>query len=76
MRKTLGVCLLVLLLTTPAAAGEIPNDKPAPPPSDPATTMQEPIDGLMFQGELATSSESESLTQITLELLAILPSIL
>jgi hypothetical protein len=71
MRKTLGVCLLTLLLTGSAAAGEIQNGSPAPPPpSQPASTVQEPTGGEMQNGA------TDTLTQITLELLAVLPSLL
>jgi hypothetical protein len=72
MRKTLGVCLLALFLTVPAVAGEIPNDNPAPPPpSQPASAVQEPTTG----GEIP-NDVTDTLTQIALELLAVLPSIL
>jgi hypothetical protein len=71
MRKTLGVSLLVLLLTGSAVAGEMPNDTPTPPPSQQTSTVQEPTsDGIM--GNDAT----ESLTQTMLDLLALLPSLL
>jgi hypothetical protein len=72
MRKSLGVCLLVLFLTVPAVAGEIPNWTPAPPPAQPATAAQEPTDGVMLNGEMGTPGLSKSLTQITLELLVAL----
>lgn len=73
MRKTLGVCLLVLFLSGPISAGIIQNDKPAPPPppAQPATT-----DGATLQGEMPTPPAPDSLTQIALELLAALPSLL
>jgi hypothetical protein len=78
MRKTLGVCLLVLFLTSSAVAGEMPNDTPAPPQSQPTGTVQEPtnaaneptLDGIM------PNDAPDSLTQIALELLAALPSLL
>jgi hypothetical protein len=70
MRKTLGVCLFVLLLTGSAFAGEIPNDAPAPPPPQPANVVQEPADGDMPNGA------ADSLTQTVLDLLALLPSLL
>ena len=70
MRKTLGVCLLVLLLTGPVVAGEIPNGSPAPPPSQPATSTEETTaDGIIQNGA------PDSLTQIALELLSFLPSL-
>lgn len=57
MRKTLGVSLLVLLLTVSANAGIMPNLEPAPPP--PAPAAQE-------------TTTADSLTQIALDLLAAL----
>jgi hypothetical protein len=76
MRKPLGICLLVLLLTGSAVAGEMPNLSPAPPPSQPATAVQEPTDGATPNGEIHTPPVSESLTQTMLELLAALSSLL
>jgi hypothetical protein len=71
MRKTLGVCLLVLFLTGSAVAGEMPNDMPAPPQSQPTSAVQEStLDGIM------PNDAPDSLTQIALELLAVLPSLL
>ena len=78
MRKTLGVSLLVLLLTGSASAGIMPNLPPAPPPSqqtnatqEPTNTAQEPTsDGIIPKGA------AESLTQTVLDLLAVLPSLL
>jgi hypothetical protein len=48
MRKTLGVCLLALLLTGSASAGIIPNDAPAPT----AATVEDGTQGT-FQGGVA-----------------------
>ena len=42
MCKSLGAFLLALLLTCSVSAGIMPNDAPAPPPSQPATAVQEP----------------------------------
>jgi hypothetical protein len=64
MRKTLGVSLLVLLLTCSARAGIMPNLEPAPPP--PAPAAQEPTSGEISIGA------ADSLTQIALDLLAAL----
>ena len=69
MRKTLGVCLLVLLLSGSAVAGEMPNLSPAPPPQ-PTNAVQETTDGEM------PNDTAGSLTQIALDLLAVLPSLL
>ena len=65
MRKTLGVCLLVLFLTSSAAAGEMPNDSPAPS-SQLISAAQEPTGGYMPNGV------ADSLTQIALDVLAVL----
>ncbi len=62
MRKTLGVCLLVLLLTGSARAGIMQNDAPAPPPPP-------PTNGIMQNGS------ADSLTQTVLDLLAALPTL-
>ena len=67
MRKTLGVCLLVLLLSGSASAGIMGNDDAAqsePPPS-----------GETLNGEMPTPpGASDSLTQIALTLLvSVLP---
>jgi hypothetical protein len=75
MRKTISVAALLLALTCPAYAGEMQNDKPAPPPQ-PASAIQEPTDGATLNGDISTPGPSESLTQIALELLAVLPSLL
>jgi hypothetical protein len=76
MRKSLGVCLLVLLLTSSTSAGIMPNGSPTPP--QPANTVQEPrdtaqeptLDGIMPNGV------ADRLTQSALDLLALLPSLL
>jgi len=81
MRKTLGICLLVLLLTNSASAGIIPNLPPAPPPSQPATATHEPTGGEIqnsqptFNGEIPNLTP-DSLTQTALDLLAVLSSLL
>jgi hypothetical protein len=76
MRKTLGISLLVLLLTGSASAGEIPNFTPAPPPSQATNAVQEPTGDEMLNGEIGTPGVSDTLTQTVLELLAVLPSLL
>jgi len=65
MRKTLGTCLLVLLLTGSASAGVIPNDTPAPPP--PPSAAQEPT-----ANGIIPNDATVTLTQTALELLAVL----
>jgi hypothetical protein len=65
MRKTISVAALLLALTCPAYAGDIPNDSPAPP--QPTNASQVPT----VNGEMQNDA-AESLTQITLDLLAAL----
>lgn len=74
MRKTLGVCLLVLLLTGPVSAGIMGNDTPAPPPQ-PATAAQGPTGGGTATGETPTGTAG-TLTQIVSDVFAVLPSLL
>lgn len=69
MRGILGLCLLILLLTGPAVAGEMPNDRPAPPPP-PTHAVQENTDGEI------PNDAAGNLTQIALDLLGVLPSLL
>ena len=81
MRKILGISLLVLLLTGSAVAGEIQNESPTPPPSQPATAVQEPTGGEMQNGQPTLNGEipneaPDSLTQTALDLLAVLSSLL
>jgi hypothetical protein len=67
MRKTLGVFLLVLLLTCSVSAGEMGNDSPTPPPS---SAVQEPT----TDGDIPCDV-TDSMTQIALDLLTVLPSL-
>lgn len=77
MRKTLGVCLLTLLLTCSASAGIMQNGSPTPtPPPQPASAMQEPTDDATLNGVMPTPGVSDSLTKAALDLLALLPSLL
>jgi hypothetical protein len=69
MRKTLGVSLLILLLSGSASAGEIPNDRPAPP--QPTSAVQDST----TDGEIPNDA-TDSLTQLALDLFALLPSLL
>lgn len=71
MRKFLGICLLVLLLTSSTVAGEIQNESPAPPSAQPASAVQEPTTA----GEMPNLTP-DSLTQTALDLLAVLSSLL
>ena len=69
MRKTLGVSLLVLLLTCPAFAGIMQNGSPTPPPPQPATAAEETP---AVEDGTQDATAPDALTQITLELLAAL----
>jgi hypothetical protein len=78
MRKTLGVCLLTLFLTCSASAGIMQNGSPTPPPPPPPapeSTVQEPTDEATTDGEIQNDAP-DGLTQIALDLLALLPSLL
>ena len=75
MRKSLGACLLVLCLTAPAFAGEIPNWSPASPPPQSATTVQETAGGGTATGETPAGT-ADILTQIVADVFAVLPSLL
>ena len=82
MGKAIRASALILLLACSAQAGWMGNDSPAPPPpSQPASAVQEPTAG----GEITTSQTAtgaipndttNTLTQIALDLLAALPSLL
>jgi hypothetical protein len=79
MLKTIRVSALILLLACSAQAGYMQTGSPQPPPpSQPVNSVQEPTD--TFQETSANGymqNEAPSgLTQIALEMLAILPSLL
>ncbi len=76
MRKTLGVCLLVLLLTGSAHAGLIPNETPAPPPPQSAGDVQEPTEAVQDSTADTGNDAPDSVTQTALDLLALLSSLL
>ena len=79
MRKTLTTAALVLALSCPAWAGIMhipPAPEPQPTPA-PASAIQKPMNEPTLNGVMHTPpGASESLTQLALELLAVLPSIL
>jgi hypothetical protein len=78
MRKTLGVCLLILLLTGSAVAGEMPNPASAPS-SQPTNATQETTDAAQdptTTDGIMGNDATDSLTQTVLDLLAALPSLL
>jgi hypothetical protein len=79
MVKAIRASALILLLACSAQAGYMQNDAPAPPPPAPATsTVQEPtnaaqdptLDGIM------PNDAPNNLTQVALEMLAMLPALL
>jgi hypothetical protein len=70
MGKAIRASALILLLTCTARAGWMGNDSPAPPPQPASVTQEQTTDG-----EITTMSAG-SLTQIALDLLAVLPSLL
>jgi hypothetical protein len=79
MRKTLMTAALVFALCCTSVAGEMPTPHaPAPPP--PANVTQEPTGGEMpfgiMQNGIVPNGATDSLTQIALDLLAVLPSLL
>ena len=71
MVKAARTIALILLLTCPVQAGIIQNETPAPSPSDPVGTAQEPTDATVNMQNDASSD----LTQVVLEVLAVLPSL-
>lgn len=80
MSKTIRTSALVLLLACSAQAGIMQNDAPAPPPpppSQPANSVQEPTNNLQetsANGYMQTGAP-DGLTQIALEMLAVMPSL-
>ena len=78
MRKSLGICLLVLLLTGSASAGIMPNDTPAPPPPPQTSGVQEPTETAQEPSTpgVMPNLAPESLTQTALDLFAVLSSLL
>lgn len=71
MLKAIRVSAMLLVLVGSAHAGEVLTP-PAPTPPQPARTAQEPT----LNGIMSTPDVSESMTEIALELLAVLPSLL
>ncbi|HKG13596.1 MAG TPA: hypothetical protein VKB12_09655 [Pyrinomonadaceae bacterium] len=67
MRKTLGIATLMLAFCCPALAGEIPNP-PAPQPQ--GMTVDETA-----TTDVDFASAADTLTQIALDMLAVLPSL-
>jgi hypothetical protein len=67
MRKTLSASVLLLALCYPAFAG----DMPTPPVPEPTKAVQEPTGDGIIHG-----NNTDSLTEIALDILAVLPSLL
>ena len=79
MLKTIRVSALILLLACSAQAGYMQNGspEPPPPPSQSASAVQEPTDVTnepTTNGYIQNDAPS-GLTQIALEMLAVLPSL-
>ena len=79
MVKAIRTSALILLLACSAQAGIMQNEAPAPPPpSQPANTVDEPTDATLVEptanGYMQNGAPS-ALTQIALEVLAVLPSL-
>jgi hypothetical protein len=78
MVKAIRASALILLLACSTQAGYIQNDAPAPPPSSqPASGEQVPTGattGPSANGYMQNDASS-SLTQIALDVLAVLPSL-
>lgn len=71
MRKIISVAALLLALTCPAYAGDMQNDKPqANTIQEPTVPTQEPT----TEGEIQNDA-TDSLTQLALDVLAVLPSL-
>jgi hypothetical protein len=68
MQKVISVAVLLMALTCSAYAGDMPNGSPAPP--TPTNAAQEPTADGWMQNDAA-----DSLTQVALDLLAVLPSL-
>jgi len=69
MGKAIRASVLVLLLACSTQAGWMGNGSPEPPPPS------QPAGGEMTTGEISNDI-TDTLTQVTLDLLAVLPSLL
>jgi len=76
MGNAIRASALILLLACSTQAGWMGNESPAPPPpSQPASAIQEPTGGEITTGEIPNDTTGIR-TQLTLDLLAVLPSLL
>lgn len=71
MRKALSVSALILAFVCSARAGDMQNGSPQPPPPQSATAVQTPT---TTEGDIQ-NDVAASVTQIALNLLAVLPSL-
>jgi hypothetical protein len=71
MGKSIRASALILLLACSAQAGYIPNESPAPQRSQPTSAVQEPT----ADGEIPNDA-AVSMTQLALDLLSVLSSLL
>lgn len=77
MRKTLSAAVLVLSFCCPVSAGVIHNPAPAPAPLLlEGDALHESAGGETLDAETASPGLSDSLTELTLDLLAVLPALL
>lgn len=79
MGKAIRASVLVLLFACSAQAGWIQNEAAAPqPPSQPASAVQEPANAVQepATGGQIPNDVADGLTQIALDLLSVLPSLL
>ncbi|MCA1614663.1 MAG: hypothetical protein LC795_11090 [Acidobacteria bacterium] len=70
MRKAVSVAALILALTFPVYAGEMPNGSPQPPPPQPATAGQEQNTTPDASEGEAPDGATDSLAETVLDLLA------
>ena len=74
MRKTLSIAVLVLAFCRPVPAGVIHNPPPEPTPLLEGAVL-ETADAETPGAETAAQGVSDSLTEITVDLLAVLPAL-
>ena len=70
MRKTIQAAALMLAVSASTYAGEMQFPVTSPPPQQPANVTQEPTTDSNIPNDVASS-----MTQIALNLLAVLPSL-
>ena len=75
MRKTLSIAVLVLALCCPISAGVIHNPPPEPTPLRLGDAALLTADAETHGAETAEPGVSDSLTEITVDLLAVLPAL-